>query len=94
MKNIYLRMADALQNKLSREGLPQDRAIAASLSAVDRVRADLGGSYVYLPLRHPTASIAERSRRIRAAFTGRNKRDVAREFGVSTRYVHKLCTGK
>jgi len=56
---------------------------------VDRYVQRLGGSTVYV--RNTRVLQRERlTQEVRAKFNGRNTRDLAREYGVSVRWVQKL----
>ncbi len=69
-------------------GIPAGDDLAAMF--VERIMLRLGGENIYVPrrrLRDRQRVIAE----IRARFTGRNAALLAREFGVSVRWVRKVA---
>ena len=68
-------------------GIPACEDMAAMF--VERIMLRLGGENIYVPRRR----LRDRQRvieEIRARFTGRNAAALAREFGVSVRWVRKV----
>lgn len=57
--------------------------------AVVRLARHLGGTNQYFP-KFERVSLLERNRRIRAEFNGCNYEELARRYGVSTRYIRLL----
>lgn len=51
------------------------------------MRRRIGGREIYIPAPDKT----DRDAQIRAAFNGRNLREVMRQFGVSQRTVYRAC---
>ena len=86
MKDIYFRMIEVMQDRLAATGIPQHKAISASVGAVDRLRSEYGGHEVYLPVRNPWV---DRDMAIRREFTGQNMSYICEKFQVSARTVYR-----
>ena len=87
MNCIYSRMLESIQHRLAATGIPQDKAISASISAVESALAECGGRQVYLPRRLPWP---DRDLAIRNQFDGRNVEDLCRKFRVSRATVYRV----
>jgi hypothetical protein len=74
------------------EGLPdiyRELADVVGLEATLVLARYLGGTHQYFPC-YDRIELAERNRRIRAEFNGRNQRELAKGFGLTTRQVREI----
>jgi Mor family transcriptional regulator len=66
-------------------------------AVMEALRTNLGGRRVYVPLVSPAKAASEiktRDDAIRAAFNGRNIKDVCRQFEVSRATVYRITSPK
>ena len=68
-------------------------AEAIGIEALLALSAKLGGERVYIPLPERLA-VAARNRAIRAAFTGRNYRELAVKYGLTVRWIRAIVAGE
>ena len=85
-KDIYSRMIETIQQRLAATGIPQNKAISASVSVVNHLCSEIGGHEVYLPKRRPWI---DRDNAIRREFNGQNIDVVCEKFQVSARTVYR-----
>jgi Mor family transcriptional regulator len=63
------------------------------LDALLALSARMGGERIYIP-RPERLAVAARDRAIRAAFTGRNYRDLAIQHGLTVRWIRAIVSGE
>ena len=68
-------------------------AEAIGIEALLALSAKLGGERVYIPLPERLA-VAARNREIRAAFTGRNYRELAVKYGLTVRWIRAIVASE
>lgn len=91
MKDIYSSMIETLQERLAATGIPQRKAISASVSVVNQLCEEIGGSEVYLPKRLP---FFDRDNAIRREFDGRNLSAICEKYSVSRATVYRKTLRK
>ena len=69
--------------------IADDPAISPALVIVEGIRARFGGSMLYIP-KGAKPDRAARDAELRAAFTGRNHRELARRYGLSVKSVYGI----
>ena len=78
------------------EGLPEiyrELVAVVGLEGSLRLARYLGGTHQYFP-KFERIQLAGRNRAIRAEFDGRNQRELARKFGLSTRQVREILRSR
>lgn len=82
--------------EINLDDLPHDLRKIAELIGIDalfRLSAALGGDSLHIP--HPERlSVTVRNRDIRAAFNGRNYRELAIRHGLTVRWIRAIVAGK
>lgn len=77
--------------------LNQDLVQIIVTAVIDALRTHLGGRRVYVPVVAPAKAAHEirtRDDAIRAAFNGRNMKEVCRDFGVSRATFYRITGGR
>ena len=78
------------------DGLPEiyrELVDVVGLEAALRLARYLGGTQQYFP-RYDRIELAERNRCIRAEFDGRNQRDLARRYRLTTRQIREVLRAR
>jgi len=88
--NILTRIEDEARAVALAFGVVTPNALAASL--LDRLRMNVGGGKIYLP-KSDWRQRARRNAAIRAKFKGNNIDELAREHGLSERWIRRIVAG-
>ena len=80
-------LADCVQEALGQ--IAVDHAADPALTIVEAIRFRFGGSQLYIPM-PARPNCAARHAEIRAAFTGKNHRELARRHGLSVGTVYDI----
>jgi len=83
---VYDALSRSLRDVL---GMDNDAAEQTAYHALRLVLEECGGEYLYIP---KNIRLAAHSRDIEIwrAFTGRNQRELAREYGLTLQYIYRI----
>lgn len=91
---FFERLSDHLTDVLSEQVPIEAEAVPTAVkTCVSRVVEEFGGEQIYLP-KDSGAFMAARNAAIRQEFDGRNKRELARKYGLCPRRIEEILAAR